>query len=630
MAKNIESKYKELSEREHVLLRPGMWVGSIKEEERQVFIYDTELAKMTMKDIVYSPAMLKLFDEILSNSCDEFRRKDNMGLTKIDVLVDKDNDTISIRDNGGIPIVMHKEAKMYVPEFIFGRLRTSSNYDDTEDRNIVGTNGVGSSLTNVFSKEFIVESADKTNKIYVRWTDNMGKKDKAEVKPCKDHYTKTTFKLDFDRFDQKDKGITEDFILMLHKRCIDAAAANLGLKVNFSIKRGESIETTDWKFSKFDAYMELYYDYYDENCVISFKDDKKQVWVCPDSTIDVAFVNGAECSRGNHIKAVRGPIGRAVAEVLKKKHKIELTNKGIDGKYGIFGVFNISNPSYSSQTKEELTTAQENFYKDGEEFTIPEEFLRKVQKSEIVELVLDWYRKKLEAEDLAKIRKLNREAKKLMRSDKFINCTSRDIKQKELWVFEGDSAHTGFRMARNPQTQASYRMRGVPLNASGMTATQVMKNQVFNDIVNIIGLQWGEYNKAENLKFNKIIISSDADYDGDKICALLLVFVNHFPELFEQGLVYRVTTPIITATKGKDHRVYYTREDYDKDAKKLNGFVIKYLKGIGTQTDADYREMMRNPYLVKFTKDNLSDMMLNKWFGKGNAEVRKSMLKTND
>ena len=76
--------------------------------------------------------------------------------------------------------------------------------------------------------------------------------------------------------------------------------------------------------------------------------------------------------------------------------------------------------------------------------------------------------------------------------------------------------------------------------------------------------------------------------------------------------------------------MYYTREDYDKDAKKLNGFVIKYLKGIGTQTDADYREMMRNPYLVKFTKDNLADMMLNKWFGKGNAEVRKSMLKTND
>ena len=160
-----------------------------------------------------------------------------------------------------------------------------------------------------------------------------------------------------------------------------------------------------------------------------------------------------------------------------------------------------------------------------------------------------------------------------------------------------------------------------------MSATQIMKNQVFNDIVNILGLQWGEYNKAENLKFNKIIISSDADYDGDKICALLLVFANHFPELYEQDLIYRVVTPIITATKGKDHRVYYTREDYEKDANKLNGFVIKYLKGIGTQTNSDYKEMMSNPKLVKFTRDNLADMMLKKWFGKGNANTRKSMLK---
>jgi len=628
--KKVEEKYKELSEREHVLLRPGMWVGSIKDEERQSFVYDDNQGKMTMADITYAPAMLKLFDEVISNSCDEFRRKDNMGLTQIDVeidLRDKSKNYISIRDNGGIPIVMHKDAKMYVPEFIFGRLRTSSNYDDTEDRNVIGTNGVGAGLVNVFSKVFNIESADGNNKIEVEWTDNMSKKSNPKVSPCKKHYTKTTFLIDFDRFDQNEKGITKDFIKIMHKRSIDAAAANLGLKVTFTLLDDEGKHETDWKFKKFEEYIDLYSDYIEEDDMISYKDDQKQIWICPDSSIDVAFVNGAECSRGTHIKAVRNPIGHAVADVLKKKHKIEVTNKGIDGKYGIFGVFNISNPAYDSQTKECLTTPQESFYKDGKEFTISEDFLRKIQKSEIVELVLDWYRKKLEAEDIAKIRKLNREAKKLMRSDKFINCTSRNHLEKELWVFEGDSAHTGFRMARNPQTQASYRMRGVPLNCIGMTATQVMKNQVFNDIVNILGLQWGEYNKAENLKFNKIIISSDADYDGDKICALLLVFANHFPELYEQGLVYRVVTPIITATKGKDHRVYYTREDYEKDAKKLNGFVIKYLKGIGTQNSSDYKEMMQNPHLIKFTRDNLAEMMLKKWFGKGQANTRRGMLK---
>lgn len=627
MAKKIEEKYTSMSEREHVLSRSGMYVGSIKEEEKQTFVYDSDENKMTMKDVIYSPAMLKLFDEILSNSCDEFRRKDNMGLTTINVIVNKINNEITIEDNGGIPIVKHKEAKVYVPEFIFGQLRTSSNYDDSEDRNVIGTNGLGSVLSNIFSKKFVVESADKKNKLKVEWKNNMSEKSEPKIEKCKDHYTKTTFLIDFDRFEQKEKGLSDNFIEILHKRCIDAAVANIGLTVVFNIKTKDNFIKTKWKFKKFEDYMELYDDYYDKSCVISCKDNKKQIWICPDSDIDVAFVNGAECSKGTHIKAVRYPVGHAISEILKKKHKIDVTNKGIDSKYGIFGIFDISNPTYSSQTKEELTNNQEEFYKDGSKFEIPNDFLKKCQKSEIVDLVIDWYKKKTEAEDQAKIRKLNREAKKLLRSDKFINCTSKKSKEKELWVYEGDSAHTGFRMARNPQTQASYRMRGVPLNCIDMTATQVMKNHVFNDIVNIIGLQWGEYNKVENLKFGKFIITSDADYDGDKIASLLLVFAMHFPELFEQNFIYRVVTPIITATKGKDHRVYYTREDYDKESKKLKGYVIKYLKGVGTQTNADTKEMMSNPKLIKFTKDNMAEMMIKKWFGKGDASSRKTMLK---
>ena len=625
--KKIEEKYTSMTEREHILSRSGMYIGSIKEEENQVFVYDSDENKMILKDIVYSPAMLKLFDEILSNSCDEFRRKDNMGLTNISVLIDQKNNIITIEDNGGIPIVKHKEAKVYVPEFIFGQLRTSSNYDDTEDRNVIGTNGLGSVLSNIFSKKFIVESADKKNKLHVEWSNNMENKTEPIIEKCSDHYTKTIFEIDFDRFDQKEYGLTDSFIDILHKRCIDAAAANLGLTINFVVKTKDNTFKTKWKFKKFEEYMELYSDYIDLSCIISYKDNKKQLWICPDSEIDVAFVNGAECSKGTHIKAVRYPVGHAVSEILKKKHKIDVTNKGIDTKYGVFGIFDISNPTYSSQTKEELTNSQDSFYKDGSEFKLSDDFLKKCQKSEIIDLVVDWYKKKLEAEDQAKIRKLNREAKKLLRSDKFINCTSKKNKEKELWVYEGDSAHAGARLSRNPQTQATYRMRGVPLNVLGMTATQVMKNQVFNDIVNIVGLQWGQYNKAEDLKFGKIIIASDADYDGDKICGLVMVFMNHFPELFDQHMIYRVTSPIITATKGKDHRVYYTREDYDKDAKKLKGYVIKYLKGLGTQSVQDYKEMMSNPKLIEFTKDNMADLMLKKWFGKGEASTRKTLLK---
>ena len=89
--KSIEEKYQSLTEIEHILMRPGMWVGSIRDEEKQCFIYDEDSGKMTMKSVNYVPAMLKLVDEVLSNSCDEYRRKDNMGLTEIKVDINTKN-----------------------------------------------------------------------------------------------------------------------------------------------------------------------------------------------------------------------------------------------------------------------------------------------------------------------------------------------------------------------------------------------------------------------------------------------------------------------------------------------------------------------------------------------------------
>ena len=632
MKKSIEQKYKAMSEIDHCLSRPGMWIGSVRDEERQSFVYDDETGKMTMKTVTYVPAMLKLVDEVLSNSCDEFRRKDNMGLDEVRVSINTDKSTITIRDNGGIPVVKHKEAGCYVPEFIFGRLRTSSNYDDTEDRAVVGTNGVGSSLTVIFSKVFKVTTADKKNQLSVTWENNMSEKSEPDISKSNDHFTETSFILDFNRFEQTSgSGLTDDFVNILHKRAIDAAAANPGLTVIWECNG----QKDKWKFKKFEEYMELYDDFYDPETVFSMKDDKKQVWVCPGSSIDVAFVNGAECSRGTHLKAVRLPLGKAIAEVLKKKHKIDVTVNNISNKYGIFGIFDISNPAYSSQTKEELTTAEDAFYKDGTKFDISEDFLKKATKSEIVDIVVDWHKQKTEAEDQAKIRKLNREAKKLLRSDKFINCNSKRKEDRVLIVYEGDSAGSAFRTCRNPMTQAAYFMRGVPKNVWGLTATQVMKNQVFNDIVNIIGLQWGEYNKKENLKFSKIVIGSDMDPDGSHIAGLLMLFFNHFPELFEQKMVCRLISPFIVANKGKrgtksfESIPFNSLEEFKAVEKKLKGYEIKHVKGLGTLNKEESKEMYKNPIYNYFTKDEAADLVFKKWFAKDadGAKIRKGMMK---
>ena len=626
MSKKIEEKYKEMSEREHILARPGMWVGSIKPEEKDLFIYNIDTAKMQNKTIEYIPAMLKVVDEVISNSCDEFRRKDNMGLTQLFVTISKKKGRIIVRDNGGIPIVKHKEAGVYVPEFIFGRLRTSSNYDDTEDRSVVGTNGVGSSLTNVFSKYFEVESADKKNKFHRSWSNNMETvNDDLKIEKCTDHFTQTTFDLDFTRFETEDKTFTDDFVDIVHKRCIDAAAANIGLKVVFKC---DDYEET-WKFKKFDEYIELYSDLLENiNDKIQFDNQLASVYVFPGSNIDVAFVNGAECSKGTHIRAVRNEVNNTVVDFLQKKDKIEVTTRAVDGKYAVFMNINVSNPAYDSQTKDTLTTPVDKFSKDEKViWDVPEKFLTQITKSEIIELMRDWFKQKTAAEDEKALRKINRETNRgLKRPDKYITCSSRNKKEKQLWIFEGDSAKSGLRGGRNPEIQAGLIMRGVPLNCYGMTPVQIMKNEVFNDIVTILGLKWGKEFDINDLNFGKIVISTDADVDGDKIAALLLLFFNNWPELFEKNIVCRNISPIVISRKGKDCQKFYTMEEFKEAEKKLKGYSHKYVKGLGGLSDNETKEMYHNPKFLYFKKDEVADSMFRKWFNKQDSDVRKNML----
>lgn len=633
--KTIEEKYQEMSEREHILERSGMWIGSTKEEEAQMFLYNRDTAKMELKDVTYIPGMLKLVDEIISNSCDEYRRKDNLGLNKIEVSVALNGTMLSVYDNGGIPVVKHKTAGCYVPEFIFGRLRTSSNYDDTEDRNVVGTNGVGSSLSNVFSKSFIVETADKKNSIAIKWHNNMEECiDHGTPKKTKEHFTKTTFELDFSRFDTQNKFYTEEFVEILHKRCIDAAVANPGIEVIFNVydKTFSNIEYSEtWKFDKFDEYIDLYSEYADNDNftkdLIYFGDSQKKVWVSPCGNLNIGFVNGAECSKGTHIRAVRNEINQSINEYLLKKEKIDVGTRGIDSKYSMFIIIDVVNPAYNSQTKSELTTPVSRFTRDESKFEVPKKFLDEINKSEIINTVLDWYKQKSAAEDAKIIRQLNKQSGKgLKRPDKYITCSSKVKKNKQLWIFEGDSAKSGFRGGRVPDIQAAYMMRGVPMNTFNMSPLQIMKNEVFSDLVNILGLKWGKEFDINDLQYGKIVIASDMDVDGDKICALLCLMFANWPELFENNIICRSVSPIIIARKGKDCKKYYKIEDFKKDEKKLKGYTFKYTKGLAGLSNEESKEMYHEPIFHYFKLDDMSESMFRKWFNKDDSDTRKQML----
>lgn len=624
--KTIEDKYKSMSDIEHVLFRPGMYVGSTKAETMCGFLYNTETNKMEQTEYSVCPAMLKIVDEIISNSCDEFRREDNLGLTKVSVFINKKENSVTVSDNGGIAVVKHKEAGCLLPEFIFGRLRTSSNYNDDEDRAGVGTNGVGSSISNIFSSKFIIKTCDGKKKYSRSWSDNMSSlNDDLVIEKANkgEHGTSTTMFIDMKRFDTS--KIDGTFCRCVLTRLVSAAAANPGLEVSYADTDTDSVS---FKFSSLKEYaVSLYNIIEEENLLVCHKDSDKEFLVYPGGNANIGFVNGAECNNGTHIKAVRNEIDASLSYILKKKHKIDVTNRQCDNCYTLFCNMTIANPSYDSQTKDTLTTPVSKFYKDGNKtFSIPDSVIRKCCTGELVNNILDWYRQKTSAEDQRTLRKLAREAAKgLNRPDKYIDCASKKASERQLWIFEGDSAKAAFRSCRNPRTQAGLIMRGVPKGAFGVKYTELMKNEVYSDILKVTGLKLGVPYRKEDLKFSKIVISSDMDNDGHHIAGLLQQFFSLWPGLFEDGVVARSISPIIIAKKGKESKCYYNIKEYKKDESKLNGWTVKFAKGLGGLNMEESKMMYQSPRFETYKLDSECEDSFTLWFS-DDSGVRKKAL----
>lgn len=629
--KKIEDKYKAMTDIEHVLFRPGMYVGSTKKELQNGFLYNIDKESFEETEYQVVPAMLKVVDEIISNSCDEFRRVDNLGLTEILVDVNSKEGYIEVTDNGGISVVEHKDAGCWLPEFIFGRLRTSSNYDDEEDRSGVGTNGVGSSIANIFSSKFIIETADGKKRWQRSWSNNMSVlNDDLIILKCRksDHFTRTRMYLDFTQFNNN--KLDDKFARVILTRCINAAVANKDLIVKYKddcYTKG----LVQFSFSSLKDYIKLYNDVLDgvdESMLIEYTDENKSIVLVPNKTINIGFVNGAICSNGTHIRAIRNIFNEELISFIKKKHKIDITNRNCDNGYSLFCEVTISNPSYDSQTKDTLTTPVTKFYKDTvKRFVISDKVVRSVTSSEIVQNILDWYQQKSTAEDAKILRKLNRAAsKELKRPDKFIDAASKKPSERQLWIFEGDSAKAAFRTCRNPQTQAGLIMRGVPKGSFGLKPTQIMQNEVYNDIVSVVGLKFGEEFDLKNLKFSKIVISSDMDNDGHHIAGILQQFFSNWPQLFEHGIIVRSISPIIIAKKGKTSKAYYSFQDYKKDEARLKGYTIKYAKGLGGLNMEESKNMYQEPHFETYKLDENTESTFDLWFSPDPEKRKKTLI----
>lgn len=627
-SEELAKRYKALDEIDHVLLKSGMWIGDKNVNTGTFFIYEND--RIVEKELEYIPGLLKIIDEIISNSVDEYRRNTNLGLTEITVQM-IGNDTIVVSDNGGIPVAIHPETGTYLPQFLFGNLRTSSNYNEEEERTGVGTNGVGSALTNILSSYFQCITADGHNKCKIVWHNNMREMEEPIIEKCSEHFTTMTFKPDLKQFNIE--RIPFDFSHILRKRCLDAAAGTPGLKVTFELYVGEDTSeplTSDtFQFEDYKQYIKLYDGLIDYEQLIYDKiENKWEFAIVPGSNLRVGFVNGASCNAGTHIRLLEWWVENIVSDTLKNKYKLEISNKVINNNYSIFVKLNVINPAYDSQTKEKLVTSDYKFDKSNTYHRVTEEFTTTVKESNLVLDLVEWYKQKSEVEKQRETRKMNRELSKKKYIRKLLDANSKDRSETELWIFEGDAAESGFRVARTPATQGSYKLRGVVKNTIGKDSKAIFSNQEFSDLIAAIGLKFGD-NNTDKLRFKKIILCTDMDHDGNKIAGLLIgFFYDHFPEVIKAGMLYRALAPVIIASKGSDSKLFFTLDEYHKVENELEGYRIKYIKGHGGLTGKEYKQMVQQKHLFKFQIDETTDELIKAWFTGGSSK-RKNLIQTN-
>jgi len=615
--KAVEQKYQKLTDIEHVLLRPSMYIGSIVPHTGQQYLYDGET--VTLETVNYNPGFIKIFDEIVSNSVDEHRR--NPKLNEIRVTLDLDKGSISVWDNGGIPVEKHKVHKEWIPEMIFSNLKSGSNFDDTEQRTVAGTNGVGSTLTNIFSKEFKVTTCDGVNKFEQTFTANMNKRTSPKISQAKKGFTEIYFIPDLTRFGMS--KIDPITFKILFKRCLDLVACNTKLQLKFSLVDGGTKKDWSLKFKSFEEYIKLYTEefFYEES-----KDWKIGFAKSESGFQNVSFVNSVHTKDGGtHVEYITNQLISQLREMIKKKYRVDVRPNDIRIHLQVFIDATIFNSLFSSQTKEKLITEIKDF---GTRFEVTDKIAKAIFKSEIIQSVLDWIEKKQLAEERAELRKLNKSLDR-GRIAKLIDAQKKDDRKKcILGIYEGMSALSAVRKFRDTQIIGAYPLKGKFINVHELSNSKVIQNEEVKGLMGSIGLKLGE--DAVNLRYGKIYIYTDADPDGNSIAAQLInFFAKYWPELFDNGMVYKVMTPLVVAKKGKESINFYTTQEFEKWTSKGNinpsTWNIEYKKGLAALEDEEYEQIIKNPYAIKIKLDKESKNTLQSWFGE-DSQPRKDRL----
>ena len=591
--KYTEDNIRSLDWKEHIRMRPGMYIGKLGDGS-------------SADDGIYV-----LVKEVMDNSIDEFVMGNGK---KIDISIN--NDLVESRDYGrGIPLGKVKD--------VVSKMNTGGKYDSRAVKKSVGLNGVGTNAVNPLSADFSVESIREGELKKVSFTRGEVVNDFPLENTPQKNGTKVLFSPDKDIF--KKYKFRDTY---LEKMFWNYCYLNRGLTINYN---GNKFVSNNGLKDLLEANMDgspLY-------PIIHLEGDDIEVAFTHSRGYGEdysSFVNGQHTTQGGtHQSAFREAVAKVIKDFFNKYEPVDI-RQGIVAAVSI----KVIEPVFESQTKTKLGSTE--MEPDGQSVRgFVMDFLKEkldnfLHKNPDVVQHMENKIKQSEKErkELSGIRKLARErAKKVSLHNKklrdckihFNDFKSDRREDTSIFITEGDSASGSITKCRDVKTQAVFSLRGKPLNSFGLTKKVVYENEEFNLIQAALNIEEG----MDNLRYNKIIIATDADVDGMHIRLLLLTFfLRFFPDLVKKNHVFILQTPLFRVRNKKETRYCYSDEEKERALNDLgkNPEITRF-KGLGEISPDEFKhfigdEMRLEPVIL--TKDKSIEEILEFYMGKNTPD----------
>ena len=577
----------------HIRMRPGMYIGRLGDGRNP-------------NDGIYV-----LLKEIIDNSIDEYA----MGFGK-QIQIDIEDNHVRVRDFGrGIPLGSVVKAVSI--------LNTGGKFDDKAFKKAVGLNGVGTKAVNALSKDFYVCSYRDGECSWARF-ESGELKEEGTGETKEKNGTLVEFFPDAALF--RDFNYNLDFEESMVK--------------NYSyLKKGLTLVLNGTPYKSANGLLDLVNENLSEEPLytpIHLEGEDIEVVLTHSNNIGEnikSFVNGQYTSDGGtHLAAYREAIAKTLKDFFKKNYEPQDCRQGIVGAISI----QIQEPTFEAQTKVKLgsTYVWEKPDKGEHGQTIRSfinDFLAKNlddylhMHPDIIPVIEEKIKaNQQEREEISGIQKKTRERNKRTSvynrklrdcryhyNDKLTEKTQDDIERSSIFITEGDSASGTITKARNANYQAVFSLRGKPINCYKESRKKVAENEELNLLISALGVE----DDLENLRYNSIIVATDADDDGMHIRMLVLTFfMKYYPDLIRRGHVHILQTPLFRVRNKKENRYCYSIEEKEKAVAALkSGVEITRFKGLGEISSDEFRdfigEAMRLDLVKLADEESIADIM---------------------